>query len=227
MGLFNFGNKTNESTTSASPAVGVERSGAQVDYNPTGGLLNLSKNDILDLSKYDDNLSKVRVAAGWDVSKRGGFAFDLDLCAFLLDKDGIPTSKVYFGDKKKKGIYLDGDNLTGAGDGDDENIYVNLNDIPANISSIVFAVVIYSASSKRQSFEDVQNAFVRLVDENNRGKEICKYKLSENGGSNTAVTFAELYRNGSNWSFKAIGQYSKDSIDSLEKRVRNIVLSAN
>lgn len=212
MGLF-WGRKTDDTpATSATPS-SVEREGTQVDYAPQGGLLNLQKNNILDLRKYSDSLNKVRVAAGWDIAK-GRSSFDLDLCAFLLDANGRGITKVYYGAKSSTGIKLDGDNLTGEGEGDDENINVTLEKIPANVSSIVFSVVIFNASVKGQHFEDVENAFCRLVDESN-GKEICKFSLSEDGGKNTAVTFAELYRNDGGWSFRTIGTYSKDSIDSL------------
>lgn len=215
MGLFGFGKKNESAPVTATPT-SVERNGVQVDYAPQGGLLNLQKDNILDLRKYSDSLSEVRVAAGWDISKKGS-SFDLDLCAFLLDENGKHIAKVYYGDKRATGIYLDGDNLTGEGDGDDENIHVSLDKIPAKVSSIVFSVVIFSAASKRQHFKDIDNAFCRLVDESN-GKEICKFSLSNEGGDNTAVTFAELYRNDGGWSFRAIGTYSEDSIESLYRK---------
>lgn len=215
MGIFGFGKKTSATEEVANEtAESVTREGNQVDYNPTNGILNLSKNSILDLTKYSDTLEKVRIAAGWDVVDSGQ-DYDLDVCAFLLDKNGKAIGKVYYGAQKSKGIYLDGDNLTGEGDGDDENIYANLKEIPAKVSSIMFAVVIYQAKTRRQRFGKVKNAFVRLVDENAGQKEICKFSLSEDGGDNTAVTFAELYRNETGWSFRTIGNYSKDSIESL------------
>lgn len=183
------------------------------------GLLDLKKDDILDLSKCSDTLERVHVAAGWDVVADGGKDYDLDLCAYLLDGRGSVRDTVFYGDKKAKGIFLDKDNLTGEGDGDDENIHVRLSQLSPNIVKVVFAVVIYEAKSKRQVFGKVRNAYVRLCDEDNGDKEICRYMLSEDGGDNTAVRVAELNRTAENtWEFHALGIYSKDSIPSLKKK---------
>lgn len=222
MGLLDFFKTKNDSNASTqdatqAPIINSEVTGTQVEYTPTGGLLNLQKNNILDLTKYSPSLIKVRAAAGWDVNERGS-NYDLDLCAFLLNGKKKLVSKVYYGDKSKTGIYLDGDNLTGEGDGDDENIYVDLEKIPNSISSIIFAVVIYSASSRGQKFGKVKNAYMRLVDSNARDKEICRFSLSDDGGNNTAVTMAELFRTENGWSFKALGEYSEDSIESLSRK---------
>lgn len=209
MGLFNFKKDTADANVSTGNTNAV---------NTSDNLLNLNKNDILDLSKVDDTLVNIRVAAGWDVNKRGGRDYDLDLCAFLLNDKRKCIDTVYYGDKRTAGVSLDGDNLTGEGDGDDENIRVNFNKVASNVASIVFAVVIYSARERNQSFKNVNNAFVRLVNTDARDKEICRYQLTEDGGDNTAVTFAELYRTGNGWSFKAIGEYSCDTISSLENK---------
>lgn len=184
------------------------------------GILNLKKNDILDLSKAAPGLNKIRVAAGWDVNTGlFGGSFDLDLCAILLDANDKPVSGinhcVYYGKKKSEGIYLDGDNLTGEGDGDDENIYVTLSQIPDQVKRIVFNVVIYNGIAKKQKFSKVKNAYVRIVDSEKRDEEICRYNLTDDGGDNTAVIFAELYKNGSSWEFKAIGNYKRASIENL------------
>lgn len=188
----------------------------------TNGVLNLSKNDILDLTKAVPTLNNIRVAAGWDVNTGFfGGTFDLDLCAILVDGNNRLISGenpcVYYGKKKSKGIYLDGDNLTGEGDGDDENIYVTLSEIPSQVKRIIFNVVIYNGLSKKQKFAKVKNAYVRIVNTANRDEEICRYNLSNDGGDNTAVVFAELIRNGSNWEFKAIGEYKQASIEQLLK----------
>lgn len=214
MGLFNF-NKKESNSEQIIPE--PSQNYTEVEYSPTNGVLNLEKNNVLDLRKYNESLSKVRVAAGWDF--KGGTAYDLDICAFLRTSSGKIFDTVYYGAKKSKGIFLDGDNLTGEGDGDDENIHVELAKIPSEVTSIVFGVVIYSASTRRQKFSGVKNAYVRLVDEASGDKEICKYQLTDDGGDNTAVTFAELYRNNGGWSFKAIGKYSKNSIDSLRSSI--------
>lgn len=194
--------------------------GNYVDLTKGNGLLNLNKNDILDLTKSVPTLNKMRVAAGWDVNTGiFGGSFDLDLCAILLDKSNHPITSsnacVYYGKKKSEGIYLDGDNLTGAGEGDDENIYVTLNKIPSEVQRIVFNVVIYNGISKKQKFSKVKNAYVRIVDTEKNDEEICRYNLTDDGGDNTAVVFAELYRNNGNWEFKAIGDYKRASIEDL------------
>lgn len=184
------------------------------------GILNLNKNDILDLTKAAPTLNKLKIAAGWDVNTGFfGNSYDLDLCAILVNENGKLIKNenpcVYYGKKASKGIYLDGDNLTGEGDGDDENIYVTLSEIPSQVKRIIFNVVIYNGKSKKQKFSKVKNAYVRILNTDNRNEEICRYNLSNDGGDNTAVVFAELIRNGSNWEFKAIGEYKQASIEQL------------
>lgn len=184
------------------------------------GILNLKKNDILDLTKAAPGLNKIRVAAGWDVNTGlFGGSFDLDLCAILLDENNKPVQGInnciYYGKKSSEGIYLDGDNLTGAGDGDDENIFVTLDKISKKVKRIVFNVVIYNGISKKQKFSKVKNAYVRIVNTEKNDEEICRYNLTDDGGDNTAVVFAELYKNGSSWEFKAIGNYKRASIENL------------
>lgn len=178
------------------------------------GILNLNKGDILDLTKVDEYLNNVRVSAGWDVNAYGQ-DYDLDLCAILLNEANKVEYCVYYADKRYKGIRLDKDNLTGEGEGDDENIFVNLNKIPSSVSRIVFNVVIYRGAEKRQTLGNVRNAYVRLVDTERGEKEICRYSLSEDGGNNTAVEFAELVRTESGWQFHAIGNYMRANISSL------------
>jgi tellurium resistance protein TerD len=184
----------------------------------TPGILNLQKNQILNLTKVAPQLVKMRVAAGWDVVTRGR-DYDLDLCAILLGADGKAVSScnslVYYGKKDSTGIYLDGDNLTGEGDGDDENIYVTLSDIPMDVQTILFCVVIYDAHARKQKFKNVRNAYVRIVNETNGETEVCRYNLTEDGGENTAVMFAELYKDGNEWNFKAIGKYLNASIQDI------------
>ncbi len=191
------------------------------------GILNLQKNDILDLTKRNPTLNKLLVGAGWDVApvKRGFFGllggadYDLDLMAYLLDQHGnlINRGHVYYGAKKTQGAFLHGDNLTGEGEGDDEKISIVLEDVPTSCYRIMLTVSIYGAQGRNQSFGQVQNAFVRLVDEQTN-QELCRYDLTENGGDNTAVIMGELERNGSEWEFKAVGEYSKKSPDQIYKK---------
>jgi tellurium resistance protein TerD len=187
------------------------------------GMLNLKKNDVLDLTKTSAHYDSLRLSAGWDITKKGGSDYDLDLFAILLDsKDkltNVTNPCVYYGNKKATGIELDKDNLTGAGDGDDENIFIDLTKIPSSVSKIILAVAIYDADSRRQSFQYVNNAYVRLVDTSNKKEvEICRYNLSNDGGNSTAVICAELFRNGSDWSFKAVGDFTKGSISKIKNK---------
>lgn len=186
------------------------------------GVLNLKKNDILDLTKKEPGLKHVMLGAGWDVAKKGFFGlgpdYDLDLIALLIDKNGkLINNKgvIYFGNLNGQGIYLHGDNRTGAGDGDDEKISVDLEKLPANCNSVVFAINIYDAVNRKQNFSKIKNAYIRILNEDNGNKEICRYNLSEDGGTNTAVIFAELNRTGSGWQFKARGELLHATVKSL------------
>ena len=171
--------------------------------------LNLKKNDILNLAKKNPGLKKVILGAGWDVAS-GGQDFDLDIAAFLLNANGkvqnIPDDVIFFNNMQGQGIYLEGDNRTGAGEGDDERIRIDLESIPAHVQKIVFVVTIHEAQAKRQTFGMVENSYVRLVDLENNKREICRFNLKENGSTATSVIFAELNRKGSEWQFKAIGE---------------------
>ena len=187
------------------------------------GVLNLQKNDILDLTKKDATLNRLMLGAGWDVAKKKGFFsrganYDLDLVAILLNENEkliSGKSVVYFGNKEVNGMFLHGDNLTGAGDGDDEKISIDLKKLPSQCKKILFAVTIYNAESKKQSFKEVQNAYVRLLNEDKGNEEICRYNLTENGGDNTAIIFAELINSNDDWQFKATGKLLNASVSSL------------
>lgn len=173
---------------------------------PTGGILNLNKNDVLDLTKRNPGLKKVMLGAGWDTSNSGS-DFDLDIAAFLLDannKFNTVSNVIFFNNKAGRGITLGGDNRTGAGEGDDETINIELDNIDPSIVKIVFVVTIHEAMAKRQTFGMINNSYVRLVDLEQNGKELCRFNLKENGSTATSVIFAELYRNGAEWQFKAV-----------------------
>ena len=133
----------------------------------------------------------------------------MDASCFCLNESGkVSTSKdfVYFGNKKNsnKSVIHTGDNLTGAGDGDDEQIEVDLNKVPANTTKIAFVATIYKADERRQNFGQVSNAYIRVMDEST-GNEICRYDLGEDFSIESAVVFGELYKNGDEWKFNAIG----------------------
>ena len=113
---------------------------------------------------------------------------------------------IFFNNKAGRGITLGGDNRTGAGEGDDETINIELDNIDPSIVKIVFVVTIHEAMAKRQTFGMINNSYVRLVDLDQNGKELCRFNLKENGSTATSVIFAELYRNGAEWQFKAVGE---------------------
>lgn len=189
--------------------------------NNSQGLLNLSKGGVLDLTKQDKVYSKINVGGGWDVVINGPSA-DLDLSAFLLDRNGriTDTSRqvVFFNQMRQNGIFLNGDNRTGAGEGDDEVISIDLNNIDSNIDKIVFFITIFEAQQKAQNFGQVSNAFIRLVDATD-DSEIVRYNLTDNYSTDTAVTAAELFRNPTGgWSFKAIGEGSISDLNQLVSR---------
>ena len=218
MGFFNFGKKNN---TPATPAYTAPASTGDINLDLSKGIsLNLTKGMTLDLSKAPSTFKDIRVGAGWDVAARGA-DYDLDLCAILLDNRGRYLDNVYYGHKQSNGIELDHDNLTGEGDGDDENIFMNFHKISPNVATVVICVVIYNAASRGQKFAHVRNAYVRLVDQAKYPEyEICKFNLSENGGNATAVKFAELSRTSAGWDFRAIGEYMNATIADICNQYR-------
>lgn len=182
--------------------------------------ISLQKGQKVSLSKENAGLSKVVVGLGWDEvqQKRGFFSvkpanIDCDASALLL-KNGRLTDisdVVYFGNLTHKTGTVNhmGDNLTGAGDGDDEQIVVDLSRIPSEYDRIVVVVNIYKAFERRQHFGLIQNAFIRLVDVRNN-REMCKYNLTDNYSGMTAMIFGEIYRYNGEWKFSAIGQGTND-----------------
>lgn len=184
--------------------------------------ISLQKGQKVNLSKDHAGLSKVVVGLGWDEAKRekGGFfspkpqPIDCDASAILL-KNGRLFDKgdlIYFGNLRHRtgSVVHQGDNLTGAGDGDDEQIIVDLSSVPAEYDKIVFVVNIYQAVQRKQHFGMIQNAFIRLVDARNNN-EMCKYNLSENYNGMTAMLFGEIYRHNGEWKFNAMGQATTDA----------------
>ena len=172
--------------------------------------VSLQKGQKVSLTKGNPGLSNVVVGVGWDVNAFDtGGSFDLDGAAFLLTDAGIvsqPEDFVFYGNLKHPSGAVEhlGDNTTGAGDGDDEQIKISLNSVPANISKIAFTVTIYEAESRNQNFGMVSNAFIRVYNEAN-GEELLRYDLGEDFSIETAVVFGELYKNNGEWKFNAIG----------------------
>ena len=172
--------------------------------------VSLQKGQKVSLTKGNPGLSKVVVGLGWDVNQfETGGDFDLDAAAFLLTDSGKVSSQedfVFFGNLEHPSGSVKhlGDNLTGAGEGDDEQIKIELSMVPANITKIAFTVTIYEAESRRQNFGQVNNAFIRIYNETN-GEELLRYDLGEDFSIETAAVFGELYKNGNEWKFNAIG----------------------
>ena len=172
--------------------------------------VNLQKGQKVSLTKGNPGLSKVVVGLGWDVNAFDtGGDFDLDAAAFLLTDAGrVLDSRdfVFYGNltHPSGSVQHQGDNLTGVGDGDDEQIKVDLSAVPANITKIAFTVTIYEAEARRQNFGQVNNAFVRIYN-GATGEELLRYDLGEDFSIETAAVFGELYKNGGEWKFNAIG----------------------
>ena len=172
--------------------------------------INLTKGQKVDLTKGNPGLKKIMVGLGWDVNQYdSGADFDLDAAAFMLGENGkCPTEKefIFYGTLEHTSGALKhmGDNLTGEGEGDDEQIEVDLSKIPANIMKVAFTVTIYDADVRRQNFGQVSHAFIRIVDETT-GQELIRYDLGEDFSIETAVVVGDLYRNNGAWKFNAIG----------------------
>ncbi len=183
-------------------------------------MISLFKGQKVDLTKGNPGLSKILVGLGWDTKKYdGGYDFDLDAAAFLLGKDGHVQSDydfVFYNNLKHSSgaVQHMGDNLTGAGEGDDEQIKIDLSKLPANIDKVAFTVTIHEADTRKQNFGQVSNAFIRIVDENS-GKELIHYDLGEDFSVETAVVVGELYRNAGEWKFNAIGSGFKGGLRAL------------
>jgi len=172
--------------------------------------INLSKGQRIDLTKGNPRLKSIMVGLGWDVNAfDSGFDFDLDASAFMLGENGkCPTESefIFYGNlaHSSKAVEHMGDNLTGEGEGDDEQIHVDLSKIPANISKIAFTVTIYEADERNQNFGQVSNSYIRIVDEGS-GQELIRYDLGEDFSIETAVVVGEMYKNKGEWKFNAIG----------------------
>jgi tellurium resistance protein TerD len=163
--------------------------------------VSLTKGGNVSLTKAAPNLTAVTVGLGWDARATTGADFDLDASALALGENHKVVSDQYFI------FFIEhlGDNLTGGGDGDDEQVKVDLSAVPPNVLSVVFAVSIYEGDSRQQSFGQVRNAFIRVVNQAD-SVELARYDLTEDASTETAMVFGELYRNGAEWKFRAIGQ---------------------
>ena len=172
--------------------------------------VSLSKGGNVSLTKAAPGLTAVVVGLGWDVRTTTGTDFDLDASAILVDANGKVVSDahfVFFNNLKSPEGSVEhlGDNLTGEGEGDDEQLKVQLSTVPAEVDKIVFPVSIYDGAGRGQSFGQVRNAFIRIVNQADNN-ELARYDLTEDASTETAMVFGELYRNGAEWKFRAVGQ---------------------
>ena len=187
--------------------------------------INLSKGQKVDLTKKNPGLKKIMVGLGWDVNAfDSGSDFDLDAAAFMLGANGkCPTEKefIFYGNLKHASESVEhmGDNLTGEGEGDDEQIMVDLTKVPANVERIAFTVTIYEAEERRQNFGQVSNAFVRVCkrnsDDDMNGEEMLRYDLMEEFSIETALVVCELYRYNGEWKFNAVGAGYSGGLEAL------------
>ncbi|HBE9449937.1 TPA: TerD family protein [Clostridioides difficile] len=189
--------------------------------------INLSKGDKIDLKKSNPGLSNILVGLGWDPVQQSGGGFlkslfgggqadiDCDASVFMLNQEGKLSGikdLIYFGNLKSacKSVLHTGDNLTGEGTGDDEQILVNLDKVPSNIHKLLFVVNIYNCVDRKQHFGMIENAYIRVEDQGNK-KEIAKYNLSDNYSEKTTLIVGAIYRKDGSWQFKAIGEGTKDA----------------
>ncbi|APT51810.1 stress protein [Bacillus safensis] len=188
--------------------------------------ITLEKGQRIDLTKGKAGLTNILVGLGWDpVSQGGGFLgklfgggggadVDCDASVLMLKNDKFTENKdlIYFGNLKSKcgSVEHTGDNLTGEGDGDDEQVLVNLSKVPGNVNKLVFVVNIYDALRRNQHFGMIQNAYIRIVDRSNN-QELVKYNLKDDYAGKTSLIVGELYRHENEWKFAALGNGTNDA----------------
>lgn len=195
--------------------------------------ISLSKGQKVSLTKEKPGLSEIFVGLGWDEvkQKKGFFSnlingtpqdIDCDASVYLLENDKLKSDNdvVFFNNLThySGAVTHHGDNLTGGGDGDDEQVSINLKKVPASINKIVIAVNIYKGKERKQHFGLVENAFIRVVDKSNNS-ELCRYNLTDDYSDSTGVIFGEVYRDGDEWKFNAVGEGIQASyINDISKR---------
>jgi tellurium resistance protein TerD len=172
--------------------------------------VSLSKGGNVSLSKAEPGLRKIQIGLGWDVRGTDGVDFDLDASLFMLSSAGRVRNDsdfIFYNNLRSVdgSVEHTGDNLTGEGEGDDESIKVALDQVPPEVDKLAVTVTIHDAETRRQNFGQVDNAFIRVVNEAN-GSEIVRYDLSEDASTETAMIFGEVYRHSGEWKFRAVGQ---------------------
>ncbi|WP_066061265.1 TerD family protein [Neobacillus soli] len=172
--------------------------------------INLAKGQRIDLTKTNPGLTKVIIGLGWDTNHyHGGHDFDLDASAFLTDANGKVLQDldfIFYNNliHQSGAVEHTGDNRTGEGDGDDEQIKIDFSKVPSQIHRIAISVTIHDAEARNQNFGQVSNSFVRVIDEDSNN-EVLRFDLGEDFSVETAVVICELYRNNGDWKFNAIG----------------------
>jgi tellurium resistance protein TerD len=187
------------------------------EATPTAGVtLNLEKNMVLDLSKAAPDIRNATLGAGWDVSQMGSDA-DLDIFSILLDENGKISAVgdvIFYNNRSLNGLTLSGDNRTGAGEGDDEQIFIDLGSVPDRIKRIVTGVSIFDAVARRQTFGMIDNAYIRLVNKDT-DQELARFNLNGDYSTDTTVIFAELVRSGNDWAFHTIGEGKQADLNTI------------
>ena len=184
--------------------------------------ITLSKGQKVSLTKGNPGLKNIVVGLGWDTTKYdGGFDFDLDSAAFLLgenDKVNSDSDFIFYNNLKHSSGAVQhlGDNLTGEGDGDDEQVKLDLSLVPQNVNKIAFTVTIHEAQERRQNFGQVNNSYVRVVNADTN-QELLKYELGEDFSIETAVVVCEIYRHNGEWKFNALGSGFEGGLEALCK----------
>lgn len=172
--------------------------------------VSLSKGGNVSLTKEAPSLKDLMFGLGWDARATDGQDFDLDASAFLLGENGKvlnDASFIFYNNTNSAcgGVEHQGDNRTGEGDGDDEEILIHLDKLSSSIAKIVFTVTIHDAEARKQNFGQVSNAYIRAINNADK-KELARYDLSEDAAVETAMIFGELYKHNNEWKFKAVGQ---------------------
>ncbi len=182
----------------------------------------LSKGQKIDLSKSNPGLKKAIIGLGWDTNRyNGGFDFDLDASAFLVGENGRVNNDLDFVfynnlEHPSKSVVHTGDNRTGEGEGDDEQIIIDFEKVPEEIEKIAITVTIHEAPERRQNFGQVSNAFARLVDKATE-EEVLRYELTDDFSVETALVFCEIYRHNGSWKFSAVGSGFEGGLAALCK----------
>lgn len=183
--------------------------------------VSLSKGGNVSLTKSAPGLKKILIGLGWDTRATDGADFDLDASLFMLaatEKVRSDADFIFYNNLKSQDGTVEhtGDNRTGAGEGDDEAIRANLDKLPADVTKMVVGVTIHEAEQRKQNFGMVKSAFIRVVNDED-GKEITRYDLSEDASVETAMIFGEIYRNAGEWKFRAVGQGFKGGLGPMAK----------